>query len=176
MNALPIDIPVFETERLRFRALSMDDFEDECAFYASDRSKGVGGPRTPGEVWRVITSMLGQWVVLGYGLWGLDDKATGRYMGRAGFLNPADWPEPEIGWTLMEHAEGKGLAYEAAIAVRRYAYETLGWTTAISLIMTDNARSIALAERLGCVRDGMYAHATAGEVPIWRHPGPEALQ
>lgn len=175
MNALALDIPLLETDRLRFRMLSVDDFEDECAFYATNRSEGVGGPFTPREVWRTLAFILGHWVIHGYGLWALEDKANGRYAGRAGLLNPHDWPEPEIGWVLMEHAEGKGLAYEAVLAVRRFAYRTLGWSTAISLVKTDNTRSQALAERLGCVRDGTFDHATAGEVPIWRHPGPEAL-
>jgi RimJ/RimL family protein N-acetyltransferase len=175
MNAMALDIPVLETERLRFRMLSMEDYEAECAFYATDRSAGVGGPHTPREVWRTLAMLIGHWVIHGYGMWALEDKATGQYMGRAGFLNPGDWPEPEIGWTLMEHAEGKGLAYEAALAVRRFAYDTLGWTTAISLIKADNVRSAALAERLGCSRDGVFHHAIAGEVPVWRHPGPEAL-
>ncbi len=175
MNALTLDIPVLETERLRLRMLSIDDFEEECAFYATERSRGVGGPKEPREVWRILTMFIGHWIVNGYGFWALEDKETGRYMGRAGCLNPCDWPEAEIGWTLMAHAEGKGLAYEAATAVRRFAYQTLGWSTAISLIKADNTRSAALAQRLGCVREGIFQHAIAGEVPIWRHPGPEAL-
>ena len=175
MNTLTLDIPVFETERLRFRAMSMDDYDEEVAFYATDRSKGVGGPMTPDQVWRIMAQFLGHWVIHGYGLWALEEKATGRYVGRAGFLNPIDWPEPEIAWTLMEHAEGRGLAEEAARAVRNHAYTKMGWTTAISLIMADNTRSIALAERLGCVRDGAYTHAVHGDVPVWRHPGPGDL-
>ncbi len=175
MNALALDIPLLETERLRFRMVSKDDFEEERAFYATDRSKGVGGPLDARMVWRTLAFIMGHWVMHGYGLWGLEDKATGRYVGRAGFLNPHDWPEPEIAWTLMEHAEGKGLAFEAARAVRDFAYGTLGWTTAISLVKADNTRSAALAERLGCWRDSTFQHATEGEVPVWRHPGPEAL-
>ena len=175
MNAIALDIPVLETERLRFRMLSVDDFDEEVAFYATDRSKGVGGPLEAREVWRVLSTFIGHWVIHGYGMWALEDKATGRYAGRAGFLNPIDWPEPEIGWTLMAHAEGKGLAYEAALTVRDFAYKTLGWTTAISLILDDNTRSGALAKRLGCTRDGVFRHAKHGDVPVWRHPGPEVL-
>ena len=176
MNAIALDIPVLETERLRFRMLSISDFDEEAAFYATERSKGVGGPLAPRDVWRVLSMFIGHWVVHGYGMWALEDKKTGRYAGRAGFLNPHDWPEPEIGWTLMAHAEGKGLAYEAAVAVRAYAYGALGWTSAISLILDDNTRSAALAERLGCVRDGVFEHAVHGPVPVWRHPAPEMLQ
>ena len=74
----------------------------------------------------------------------------------------------------MEHAEGRGIAREAALASRRYAYDTLGWTTAISLISHDNLRSQALAERLGAVREDDYEHPSYGSMRIYRHPGPEA--
>ena len=36
-----------------------------------------------------------------------------------------------------------------AAASRAWAYRALGWTTAVSYIRTDNARSARLAERLG---------------------------
>ena len=39
--------------------------------------------------------------------------------------------------------------FETALAARAFAYETLGWTTAISLIAPDNGPSKRLAERLG---------------------------
>lgn len=172
---ISIAVPALETERLRFRALSMADYDEEVAFYATDRSKGVGGPKPAEDVWRTLAFMIGHWVLRGYGLWAIEDKETGRYCGRVGHLNPAGWPELEIGWVLMAHAEGRGLACEAAVAVRRYTYDVMGCTTAISLILADNVRSMALAERLGCTRDGDFQHAQHGAVPIWRHPGPEAL-
>jgi len=172
---LAMNIPRLETERLILRAPCEADVAAEAEFFASDASKFVGGPKRHDETWRAIAMLLGHWAMRGYGFWGVEEKDTGAYVGHVGLWFPHSWPEPEIGWTLMEHAEGKGLAYEATLAVRRYAYETLGWTTAISLIKADNARSVALAERLGCTRDGVFNHAVAGEVPVWRHPGPEAV-
>ncbi len=175
MNAIPLDIPVFETERLRFRMLSIDDLDAETEFYASDRAAGVGGQKEPREVFRVLAGVIGHWVMRGYGFWAMDEKETGRYAGRCGLWFPLEWPEPEIGWSLMAHAEGKGLAYEAAMAVRQYAYDKMGWTTLISLIDHDNERSIRLAERLGCVREPDFQHAVHGAICQYRHPGPEAL-
>lgn len=168
-------VPTFETERLRFRAPSLDDLDAETEFYASDRAEGVGGRKEKREVFRVIAGILGHWVMRGYGFWALEDKQTGRYCGRCGPWFPLEWPEPEIGWSLMAHAEGKGLAYEAAQAARRYIYAEMGWSTAISLISPDNDRSIRLAERLGCIREPDFDHPTHGAVLQYRHPGPEAL-
>ncbi|MEM7506881.1 MAG: GNAT family N-acetyltransferase [Pseudomonadota bacterium] len=176
MSGLPIDIPVVETERLRLRAPSEADLETEAAFFATDRSAFVGGPLVRDEVWRAIASMLGHWVIRGYGFWAVDEKETGLYCGRVGLWNPEAWPEPEIGWTLMEAAEGRGIALEAALAARRYAYDTLGWTTAVSSIDPDNNRSAALAARMGARYEYDYTHPRYGEMKVWRHPGPEEVQ
>jgi RimJ/RimL family protein N-acetyltransferase len=167
-------IPTLETERLILRGFRPADVDEEIAFFASERSRFVGGPLPETEVWRAIASLIGHWALRGYGFWALEDKATGRYMGRVGLWCPEGWPEPEIGWTLMDHAEGKGLAREAALAARAHAYDALGWTTAISLIAPENTRSQALAAKLGARRDGSFETPRLGRVEIWRHPGPEA--
>lgn len=175
MNALPLDIPILETDRLRLRMLTLGDLEAEADFYASERSAGVGGPKEKREVFRMLAAMIGHWVMRGYGFWGIDEKATGKYCGRCGLWFPLEWPEPEIGWSVMAHAEGRGIAREAAIAARNYAYTQMGWTTLISLIDPTNDRSKKLAERLGAMFETIYEHPTYGGVEQWRHPGSETL-
>lgn len=174
MNALAVDIPVIETERLRLRGPSLDDLDAETAFYATERSEFVGGPKTRNEVWRLLAALMGHWVFRGYGFWGVEEKATGAYCGRVGLWCPLEWPEPEIGWSLMDGFEGRGYAQEAALAARAHAYGTLGWTTAISLIDRENTRSKALATRIGARFESIYTHPTHGDCELWRHPGPEA--
>jgi RimJ/RimL family protein N-acetyltransferase len=94
----------------------------------------------------------------------------------AGPWYPASWPEKEIGWSLWSaEAEGKGIAFEAAQAARGFAYDVLEWDTAVSYIASDNARSIALAERLGARRDDAAAHPGNTPCHVYRHPAPDAL-
>ena len=76
----------------------------------------------------------------------------------------------------MAPAEGRGVAMEAAIAARAYAYRVLGWQTAVSMIDPGNARSIRLAQRLGCRMEGMFQHIRLGPMEIWRHPAPSELE
>ena len=97
-------------------------------------------------------------------------------LGVVGPFYPETWPEPEIAWTMFAAAEGRGYAYEAALAARRYAYETLGFETIISLIADGNARSIALARRLGATFEREYTHPLLGSMQLWRHPPPGAAQ
>lgn len=163
-------IPTLETERLILRAPAQEDFAAEAAFYESDASRFVGGPLRPDLTWRGLASALGHWALRGYGMWALESKDTGAYLGKVGLWYPEAWPEPEIGWTLMEDAQGKGFATEAAIAARDYAYGTLGWDTAISLIDPANAPSEALAKRLGASFETTYEHPAFGTMYIWRHP------
>lgn len=170
-----ITIPTLETERLFLRAFREEDFESEADFFASERSRFVGGPLPRHQVWRAVAGMIGHWHLRGFGFWALEEKATGRYLGRVGLWAPDGWPEPEIGWSLQEHAEGRGIAREAAEVARAYAYDSLGWTTAISLIVVGNDRSEALAQRLGAHLEGPFLHPVHGAMNVWRHPGPLEL-
>lgn len=169
-------IPELETERLRLRAPRAEDLDAEYAFYRTERSKGVGGPLSEGRAFRGFASIIGHWVLRGFGFWAVEEKASGSYCGRVGLWYPRDWPEAELGWTLMGHAEGRGIAREAALASRDYAYGTLGWNRIISLIAPDNSRSQALAATLGAVHERDFDHETYGRMEIWTHPSATDLK
>ncbi|OWU85606.1 acetyltransferase [Oceanicola sp. 22II-s10i] len=168
-------IPVLTTERLTLRGADARDIPAMRDFYGSDRSIYVGGPMTPELAWRQLASEIGHWTLCGYGRWMVDLTETGETVGNVGLWNPAGWPEPEIGWDLFAGHEGKGYATEAALAARAYAYDVLGWTTAISLVKPANAASAHVAGRMGAWLDSTFTHERWGEMQIWRHPGPDAL-
>jgi RimJ/RimL family protein N-acetyltransferase len=98
-----------------------------------------------------------------------------RPAGLCGIWNPEGWPEPELGWLVFAPFEGRGIAYEAALRARAWAYDTLGFTTLTSNILPGNARSVALAERLGARYERTYQNVTLGEDMLYRHPGPAEL-
>lgn len=167
--------PVLDTDRLTLRAPQLSDFDALSAFYASPRSQFVGGPQSAELTWRTLALEAGHWVLRGYGRWILIEKSSGTPVGLVGLWWPEGFPEREIGWDLFDGATGKGYATEAAKAARTYAYGTLGWTTAISLIANGNDASRGVAQRLGATYDGDFTHERYGPMQIWRHPGPEAL-
>lgn len=166
----PMSIPVLETERLILRGHRSSDFEPFATFCATERSKGVGGPTTRAQAWRGMAMMVGHWELRGYGMWWLEEKKSGKCIGRAGLWNPEGWPAPELGWVIYDGFEGKSLAYEAAVAARDYAFQDLSWTTLISLIEPDNARSVALAKRLGARLDGTWTSPSGKTAQIYSHP------
>ncbi|WP_239031856.1 GNAT family N-acetyltransferase [Paroceanicella profunda] len=172
MTALP-SIPVLETEHLRLRAPMLSDFGAYAAFRASERSRIVGGPYSEWSSFSDFSAMIGHWALRGFGRWMVADRTSDAPLGVVGPFMPYGWPEPEIAWTVFDGAEGRGVAHEAALAARSFAYQTLGWKTAISMIVAENTRSQALARRLGATPDGTFRHAEFGDFTIWRHPGPE---
>lgn len=168
-------IPSLTTDRLILRAPSNADFEPMAEFYATEHSRFVGGPMTPELAWRSLAQEAGHWLLLGFGRWSVVEQASGKWVGTVGLWHPEGFPENELGWDLAEHATGKGYATEAARAARTYAYDTLGWTTLISLVHVDNAASEAVARRLGAEQDGLFEHERYGPLRVFRHPSPEAL-
>lgn len=167
-----ITAPILEAERIRLRPIGMPDFARLESFMASERSRYVGGPMSSGDCWRMFVGDVGQWVLLGFGAWAIEHRESGEYMGQIGLNHPVDFPERELGWLLWDGFEGHGYAFEAAMRVREFTYDTLGWKTVVSYVDPENARSIKLVERMGAVRD-MEA-ATPGNEPcyVYRHPSP----
>lgn len=143
--------PTLQTERLTLRMPVIADFEYRANFYVSERSVWEDGPLDRHQAWRVWASEVGQWPLLGFGPFSVEDSQTQHYLGEVGIYQPDGYPEPELGWFTVPHAEGKGIAFEAARAVMRWSRATFGWDRLVNYIDPQNARSIALAIRLGGV-------------------------
>jgi RimJ/RimL family protein N-acetyltransferase len=79
----------------------------------------------------------------------VEEKGTGKLVGRVGCLYPIGWPAFEVGWTLARDSWGRGYATEAAQRVLAYAFTELDRDHLISLIAPENVASIRVAERLG---------------------------
>ena len=169
MAGLSVHVPLLETERLILREPRLSDLDAFVAFGLSDRSKFVGGPMEPWQSWNSLMTVTGHWVMRGFGWWILEDKATGRTAGRVGIGHHLDWPEPELGWHLYQGFEGRGLAYEAAVAARNHAYEKMGFGPLISLVDRENEGSAKLARRLGAVPEGEL-NIRGADCVIYRHP------
>ena len=175
MTGTTIHIPTLTTERLTLRAAEFSDFESYAEFRNSDRAAHLGGPYSRAQAFDQLAEIIGHWALRGFGRWMVADIKTNQPLGVVGLFHPDDWPEPEIAWSVFAEGEGRGIAAEAAIASRKYAYDTLGWTTAMSLIAPDNTRSIKLAERIGAKFESVYAHPDIGDMHLYRHLAPGAL-
>jgi len=145
-----------ETDRLLLRMFRDDDLDAYHAMCSDPEVMefiGDGKALTQLEAWRQMAAILGHWQLRGYGSWVLEEKASGRLVGRAGFINPATWPELEIGWALARECWGHGYATEAARAILAHGRSVFHFSRVISLIAPQNIRSIRVAERLGATAE-----------------------
>lgn len=113
------------------------------------RYMGNGQPATRVQAWRAMATFVGHWSLRGYGLWAVEERATGKFIGRIGLWNPEGWLGLEVGWLLDRAWWGRGLATEGARAALDYAFATLGADHVISVIHPENTRSIRVAEKIG---------------------------
>jgi RimJ/RimL family protein N-acetyltransferase len=147
-------IPTLRTERLVLRPFRDDDLDAWAAVLADEETtRYIGGVRSREEAWRTIAVYLGHWELRGYGQWAVERRLDGRFVGRAGLWYPEGWPELEVGWTFDRSAWGEGFATEAGQASIDWAFEELGLQRIGAVIAPENARSRAVAVRLGMELD-----------------------
>ena len=85
-------------------------------------------------------------------------------------LERADWPGIEIGWAFHPRYWGAGYATEAGAAAVEYAFAHHDVDALYSVILPENARSQAVAQRLGFTLFEMRITSHFPESPhgIWR--------
>jgi len=147
-----VDVPTIETERLLLRPWHDDDLDgyaDICADPEVMRHLGHGITLTRGDAWRQMAMFVGHWQLKGFGTWAVEEKATRRFVGRIGLHRPEGWPDLEVGWTLARDVWKQGYATEGGRASLDHAWNRLGVTKVVSLILPENTASIRVAQRLG---------------------------
>jgi RimJ/RimL family protein N-acetyltransferase len=125
-----------------------------CADPEVMRYLGDGQTYTREQAWRHLAMLVGHWHLRGFGMWAVEERWSGAFVGRIGCHYPEGWPDFEIGWTLARPWWGRGFAREGAAAAIEHAFTALGREHIVSLIVPENVRSIRLAERLGEQREG----------------------
>lgn len=163
-------IPTLTTERLILRAPVHADFPAYEALWASQRSRFMGGPYDTFEAWGLFCHDIACWELFGHGALMIDLKSSGECVGQIGINHGPLFPEKEMGWLLYPDHEGHGYAMEAALAMRDWAFGEGGLTTLVSYVDPANVRSIAVAERLGAVRDPDAARPDPEDL-VFRHVG-----
>ena len=115
----------------------------------------VGGVYDRQENWSRIMRYIGHWDCFGFGLFAVEEKSTGRYVGNVGLarfergLGPDFDPFPECGWMVAQWAEGQGYATEAMTAALAWYERNFGSGRQVCMIDLANEASLRLAEKLG---------------------------
>lgn len=161
-------IPTLTTPRLLLRPMTAGDWQAYRDLMASERACYMGGPFADRAAWGMFCADHAQWDLFGSGALMVEDRETGACLGQVGINQGPLFPEPELGWFVYPQAEGRGVAFGAAGALRNWARHERRLTTLVSYVDPDNLRSRKLAERLGAVLDPAAPRQDATDL-VYRH-------
>jgi RimJ/RimL family protein N-acetyltransferase len=146
--------PVIETERLILRQWRGSDIAPNTTMLADPgtaRFITVDGKPITSELvgWRNAAVMAGHWALHGAGMFVVEEKSSGKYVGRVGPWFPPGYPGFEVGWGIAREFRGKGYAVEAARASIDWSFATFELDRIVHCIDCENTASQGVARRLG---------------------------
>ncbi|MEO5578160.1 MAG: GNAT family N-acetyltransferase [Sphingomicrobium sp.] len=163
---MPASAPRLETERLILRDFHRDDLDALAATLGDIEVVRhlTGEPISREDSLRRLFMAVGQWPVIGMGMWAVERKSDGKLVGHVGFFDmqrdivPSMVGLPEMGWIFDTSVHGQGIAREACAAALDWLDASHGSIEVPAIISPDNIASLKLAEKLGFVReaDGIY--------------------
>ncbi len=165
---------ILETERLYLRELTEADYDSLCKILQDEETMyAYNGAFNDDEVREWLNKMFGRYKEYGFGLWAVVLKETDEMIGQCG-LTMQPWFDRqvlEIGYLFQRVYWHKGYATEAAIACKKYAFETLGAEEVCSIIRDTNAASQRVALRNGMTKsDEVFVkHYRGVDMPHYRY-------
>ena len=143
---------MLQTERLRLRPFTSDDLDPLLEILGdAETMRFYPAPFTRDRTRAWIERNQQRYAEDGFGLWAVEDRRTGEFVGDCGptWQPVDDVPYVEIGWHVRRDLWGRGIAPEAGVACRGWAFANLDVERLISLIRPENLQSRRVAEKLG---------------------------
>lgn len=158
-----------ETSRLILRRWRQEDVAPLAAVNADPvvmRWIGDGSPLDQEQTRARVEAMEREWESRGFGLFAVEERATGELAGFTGLSVPGFLPEVlpavEVGWRLGRPFWGRGLGSEAAHAALRFGFRDRGLQRIVSIAQAGNAASERIMAKLGMRLERETVHPTLG--------------
>ena len=123
-----------ETRRLllrRWRSEDLDPYARICADAEAMQYIGSGAPLTREQSEAQISRFVRHWDEHGFGLWAVEHRTSGAFVGFVGFVHQDEWIEgehkTEVGWRLDPAYWGRGFGTEGAVERDLAARRREGW-------------------------------------------------
>jgi RimJ/RimL family protein N-acetyltransferase len=140
---------VIETERLVLHPIGPADIDEFVALHADPEVTHFVRSLDRSQAEERLELAEREWVQRRHGMFVIRERATGRFLGRAGLKYWPQFDETEVGWMLHRDAWGHGYATEAARACIDWGFAQLTLPYLTAMIQPENVRSVRVAERLG---------------------------
>jgi ribosomal-protein-alanine N-acetyltransferase len=159
-----MSIPTLETEHLILRPLRENDLDDLYE-YANDPAVYEHGMWRPYKSRAVaaadLAELLEEYTTGRLWWWALQTKADAKMIGRCEIARvQMSVGRAENGYALNQHYWGKGFASEAIQCVLTYGFDEMKLNRIAAEVLTDNAVSIHLLEKMGFKREGTLRQET----------------
>lgn len=148
---------VTETQRLLLREMTQGDLDALCAILCDPEVMAAAyeTPFTREEAQGWLERHLKRYETLGYGLWAVVEKESGKMIGQCG-LTLQHWEGEEvleIGYLFQKAYWHKGYAAEAAAACKEYAFSVLKAPRVYSMVRDTNLAAQRVALRTGMAEE-----------------------
>ena len=150
---------VFETKRLKLREYTLDDFDALYEILSDPETmRHYPSPYDENGTVRWLKWSLDNYQKYGFGLWAIELKETGRFIGDCGITmqNIDGQALPEIGYHIHKNHWRRGYAKEAAQAVRDWAFQNTAFDSVYSYMTHTNVASYSTASSVGMKRIKEY--------------------
>src|SRR5215204_7569399 len=147
----PMTDKVLETERMVLRRMEMADVDDLMDIFSDPVAmRYYPGTKSRQEAEEWVLRVLRSYREHGFGLWVAVLEGSGEFAGQCGLTVQVveGKDEVEIGYLFLRKFWGRGLATEAARAVRDHGF-ALGYGRLVSIIDPQNLASRRVAEKTG---------------------------
>lgn len=141
---------ILETERCAVREITVGDVDRMYEIYAepsiTEYMDDLYADREKEKDYTLeyIRNMYGFY---GYGMWVVEEKHSGRVIGRAG-IEPCG-EEAELGYVIARPWQRLGIAGEVCRAILKYGFEELGMDRISARVQSANQPSKRLLQKLG---------------------------
>ena len=170
---------IIETKRCRLREYTWDDYNALYEILSDEETmQHYPKPYDEAGVKRWIKWSLDNYQKYGFGLWVIELKETGTFIGDCGLtMQMIDGESlPEIGYHIHKDYWRQGYAHEAALAVRDWTFTNRNFDCLFSYMNYTNVGSYKTAASIGMKRIKEYTDATHDLVYVYKITRSEWLE